>query len=631
MRHLVVGTAGHVDHGKTALVKALTGIDTDRLKEEKERRISIDIGFASLTLPSGQILDIVDVPGHEKFVRNMLRGIFGVDIAIMVVAADDGPMLQTGEHLDILTLLNIKHGLIVITKIDLVDEEFVDLVKQEVIELLRGTFLESKPILSFSAKTGDGIVQIKQALEEESRKASEKSKDRPFRLPIDRVFLMPGFGTVVTGTIASGQVEEGSVVELYPLELSVRVRMVQIHRRRVKQAKAGQRVGINLPNIDLDAVERGMVLGQTGTLRPTGILNTRLYCLRSANRPLCDRERVMFYTGTNEAVGRLILIDRPKLLPGENSFAQFRLDKKITPVSFDQYVIRRLSPATTIGGGVILEPSCPKYRKHNSKVIEDLKVLERGSPLEIVEMLIRRGSYFCSLGLVDIAQMAGLDIGETERIIKVLEREAKIVLLDGKSAFHKECLENLKQRIIGILKTIHEEKPLKTHISRQELKSKIPRLDWRLYDLILSELDTEGVIKMMEGVIQPLIYETKLNSKQRQIYEQLKVMCRPTDIKPLWPSEIQKLDYRKGDVESVLRFMASQGELIFLKDGSVLHPAALEKVKTVLKANLSNDQQCALSELREILGVGRRATVSIIEYLDAIGFTRRLGSNRVLR
>ncbi|MFZ3062914.1 MAG: selenocysteine-specific translation elongation factor [Actinomycetota bacterium] len=631
MRNLVVGTAGHIDHGKTALVKALTGTDTDRLKEEKERRISIDIGFASLILPCGQVLDIVDVPGHEKFIRNMLRGVFGVDIAMLVVAADDGPMPQTREHLDILTLLNVKCGLVVITKIDLVDEELLEMVRQDVIELVRGTVFERGPILSFSAKTGHGTDQIKCALDEASRKATERSKDRPFRLPIDRVFTMSGFGTVVTGTIASGWVEEGSSAELNPSGLGTRVRMIQIHGQRVKRAEAGQRVGINLSNVSLNHVKRGMVVGQAGTLKPTGILNARLYYLSSADRPLSDRERVMFYTGTSEVVGRIVLMGRAKLVPGEEDFVQFRLDKKITPAPFDRYVIRRLSPATTIGGGVILETSCPKYRKHNPQAIEHLKVLETGKSLEAVEMLVRRNSYFCPMGLADISQRAGLNLSEVREIMSVLEREKKIILLNGRAAVHRVCMEDLKRRIIGVLKAVHEERPLEMHIPKAKLKSKVPHVDGRLFDLTLSELVREEVIKVAEGVIQPLIYEPKLNGKHRQIYEQLMGMCCPSDIKPLWPSQIQKLGHRKDDLESVLRFMSSKGALIFLKDGSVLHPAALEKIKAVIRTNLANGQQSTLSEFRDILGVGRRATISIMEYLDAIGFTRQIGSSRVLR
>src|SRR3970040_532798 len=385
----VIGTAGHVDHGKSALVKALTGIDPDRLQEEKERGMTIDLGFAWLRLPSGQEVSIVDVPGHERFVKNMLAGVGGIDLALLVIAADEGVMPQTREHLAICNLLHIKAGLVALTKRDLVEEEWIELVKDDVSRLLRGTFLEGCPILPVSSKTGEGLPELRAALRTLAEKVPPKGADQSLRLPIDRVFTVKGFGTVVTGTLTAGRLALDGRAEIYPKGAQAKVRGLQCHGHPVEQAIAGQRTAVNLQGGERPPIERGDGLGLPGALVPSLLVDATLELLKDAPRPLKARDRVRFHAGTSEVMARVLLVDRPILEPGYTTHGRFRLEGPIVALPGDRYVIRSYSPIIPLGGGTLLDVAPPRFKRKAPALLAHLQILERGTPEEALEEHLR--------------------------------------------------------------------------------------------------------------------------------------------------------------------------------------------------------------------------------------------------
>ena len=384
---VIIGTAGHIDHGKTSLVRSLTGTETDRLKEEKERGITIDLGFAKLN--SGETnAGIVDVPGHERFVKNMLAGVGGIDIVMLVIAADEGVMPQTREHLSICELLGVKNGLIVITKSDLVEPEWISLVKDDLKEFVKGTFLHKKPILQVSSETGEGIDDLKKILNKLILDVNPKDENGVFRIPIDRVFTMHGFGVVVTGTLFSGKVKTGQTIEIYPTETQAKIRGIQVHSESVEESAAGFRTAINLQGIEKTKIERGYVLGFPKEMRNTYMLDVFLELLESASNPLKNRSRVRFHSGTVEVMARVILLEKDSINPGDKIFAQIRLEKPITALPRDRFVIRSYSPMTTIGGGEILDVDPPKLKRMKKNSASRFEFLKKGSDRERLKKFI---------------------------------------------------------------------------------------------------------------------------------------------------------------------------------------------------------------------------------------------------
>ena len=427
MRHVVWGTAGHIDHGKTSLIRAVTGIDTDRLKEEKKRGITIELGFASLDLPGGQRLGIVDVPGHEKFVKNMVAGATGIDLVAMIIAADEGVMPQTREHMEICTLLGVEYGLVAVTKIDMVDEEWLELVIDDISGFTQGTFLEDQPVLPVSSVTGQGIQAFAETLDTISAQIPERPPSNIFRLPIDRVFTMKGFGTVITGTLVSGQIQVGDTIMIYPSAITSKVRGLQVHNQRVEQASSGLRTAINFQGLEKAAVNRGEVLSTPGTLKPSYMVDGAIHYLSSNKKPLKNRTQVRFHTGTSEIMGNIILIDREALDPGQATVAQIRLDTPVALVKDDRYVIRSYSPVRTIGGGKVINPIPLKHKRHNTDIITGLEKLAAAAPEEAVQLNIAA----CGFGLRRALLLLGLLRGfvdarrhSTERLLRVLDGRA---------------------------------------------------------------------------------------------------------------------------------------------------------------------------------------------------------------
>ena len=472
MKHVVIGTAGHIDHGKTSLVKALTGTDTDRLKEEKERGITIELGFAELTLDNVHA-GIVDVPGHERFVKNMLAGVGGIDLVMLIIAADEGIMPQTREHLSICRLLGIKTGLIVLTKTDLVEPEWVELVTDDILDFVKDTFLEEKPIVPVSAHTGDGLENLKNAVSEIANQTPVKSETGIFRIPIDRVFTMRGFGVVITGTLFSGSVAVGEQVEVYPRTLQARVRGLQVHGESVEKSTAGLRTAVNLQGLERTEVFRGDIIGHRGELKSTYMLDVHLEHLADAPRPLKTRNRIRFHAGTAEIMGRISLIGRDVLEPGESSFAQIRLEEPIVVLPRDRFVIRSYSPIITIGGGEILDIMPRKHRRLRSSSLDHLKSLYQGDETERLLILLRDAR----LNGVELADLTGrltLKPSDIQKSIQELSAQGEVQIIDLANFFSMTTahFNTAQKNILSFLNEYHAQNPLRTGAPREEVRGK---------------------------------------------------------------------------------------------------------------------------------------------------------------
>ncbi|HHY92195.1 MAG TPA: selenocysteine-specific translation elongation factor, partial [Firmicutes bacterium] len=475
MKHIIIGTAGHVDHGKTTLIQALTGHNTDRLKEEQERGISIELGFAPFDLPSGRRAGVVDVPGHERFIRHMLAGVGGFDLVLLVVAADEGVMPQTREHLDILQLLGVRSGLIVLTKVDLVDAEWLALVKEEVRAAVQGTFLAEAPMYAVSAVTGQGIPELITAIDQATEAVSERDHTGPFRLPVDRVFTIAGFGTVVTGTLLSGTVKPGDRAMVYPAERPTRIRQVEVHGAKVETAYAGQRVALNLAGLSREEVERGAVVATPASLTPSTQVDVRLLLLGRAPRPLKQRERIRFHTGTAEILGRVHLLEVEELAPGESALVQLRLEGPVAVRRGDRFVIRSYSPATTIGGGRVLEPAAPRRHRFDPAVLAELRQKEAGDPLDLVAHALERAG-LRPVSPEEVARSAGLGAEETTAALAVLVDRGRAVrlTLEG-SAFYLDqgAVVRAVDEATALLNSFHYEHPLRQGLPLEEIRARV--------------------------------------------------------------------------------------------------------------------------------------------------------------
>ncbi|MDY6853629.1 MAG: selenocysteine-specific translation elongation factor [Thermodesulfobacteriota bacterium] len=632
-KHVVVGTAGHVDHGKTSLVRALTGVYTDRLKEERKRGMSIEVGFAPYRLSSGQVVSIIDVPGHERFIKNMLRGISGIDIGLLVIAADDGPMPQTREHLDILRLLDIQKGVVVISKTDLVDDELLELAAEEIMALLKGTFLENTLPVYYSSQTNQGLPQVKEALKDACNKVEEKNMHEGFRLPIDRVFTLAGHGTVVTGTIASGKIREGNKVQIYPTHITAKVKKVQVHNQDLCKADAGQRVGINLSRVKPDILKRGMVLGEPEALIPTHLVNARFnYLISNGNTPLKNKTRVRVYCGTNEVIGRMVFMDKEELLPGDDCLVQFRLEERIVPLPFDRYIVRSLSPVTTIGGGIVFEVAPPKYRKYDPNPIYFIELIEKKNNHKAIEWLVKKGEYQ-GAALSKIRQKLRLEKLELDNMINSLIRKKRLICTEHESVIHAECYETLKDELLKKLKAFHGDNPLQIAISKEALRANItPSPDIRVFDYTVQKLTNEQIIEVESGGIRLADQQIRLNPKQRSIVDGLENICKSSGFRSVDRLKIKKVfaGQSKAEISAILKFMAYENRVIKLKDGRLIHPNVMEEIKRLVKKHIQSRGKITPQECRNLLDVGRDIFIPIMEYLDDIKFTIRIGNYRVL-
>ncbi|NIV92008.1 selenocysteine-specific translation elongation factor, partial [candidate division KSB1 bacterium] len=500
MTHVIIGTAGHIDHGKTALVKVLTGVDTDRLKDEKARGLTIDLGFAHI----GDRATIIDVPGHEKFIRNMVAGVSTVDLVLFVVAADDGVMPQTREHLDILKILRIKKGIIAITKSDLVEAEWLSLVKEEVSNLVQDTFLATAPMIAVSSTTGDGISELKSELENELVNLKLERDRGMFWMPVDRSFTMKGFGTVVTGSVLSGETQVGTSLELLPHQKLVKIRGLQSHNETVEKVTAGDRAAINLQAVEKQEIQRGDVLAEANYFKPSQRMDAKVELLPSAPRALKSNARIRLHLGTTEIMARISILKQKKIEPEESAYLQFHLEKPACSRRLDPFVIRQYSPMMTIGGGTILNPNAPRHKLSDPTVLEELKALEKENPEEVIEHKLLSAN-FTPLTVERIVSEIAVPKDTTQQILQDLENQDKVVTISKNaqiSVIHRNNFDKLVELIKNTLAEFHKKNPTKLGLNKTEMtKSLKTKVDGELLDYALTDLKNRKLLKETEGSV----------------------------------------------------------------------------------------------------------------------------------
>ncbi|MBW1846952.1 MAG: selenocysteine-specific translation elongation factor [Deltaproteobacteria bacterium] len=634
MKQIILGTAGHIDHGKTSLIKAVTGIDTDRLKEEKKRGITIELGFASLELPSGQRIGIVDVPGHEKFVKNMVAGATGIDIVAMVIAADEGVMPQTREHMEICSLLNIKNGLVVLTKTDLVDEEFLELAKEDIREFTAGTFLEGASVIPVSSQTGEGLEGFKKMLDEISTSVSHHSSTDLFRLPVDRVFTMKGFGTVITGTLASGSIKTGDTIMVYPSGIVTKVRGIQVHNESVDIAESGLRTAINFQSLDRMAVSRGDVLAAPDSLITSYMSDVSFNYLASNKKPIKNRARVRFHTGTSEVLGNLILLETEELQPGESAVAQIRLDSPVAIVKDDRYVIRSYSPVRTIGGGFIINPVPQKHKRLKPEVTARLKELDGLGPDEMISHYVDDSGYK-GVSFSTLKVMTNLPGKQLEKSIQSLLSKKVIVQTNKENQvyIHKNSFDKIKGDALKYLESYHLENPLKPGMAKEELKSKFPAfLDSKLFNIVLNQMVKDKQVIQEEDVVRSAAHTVSLGADQTDVREKILKVYQESGLTPPYFKELSKtLDIDQQRAKDVLMLLVKEGMVIKVKDDLYFNAESVKKLKEELKTFLSDKGEITTPQFKDMTGASRKYVIPLLEYFDSTNVTIRIGDNRKLR
>ncbi|UCF85645.1 MAG: selenocysteine-specific translation elongation factor [Desulfobacteraceae bacterium] len=632
MKQIVLGTAGHIDHGKTSLIKALTGIDTDRLKEEKERGITIELGFAYLELPGGRLLGIVDVPGHEKFVKNMVAGATGIDLVALVIAADEGVMPQTREHLEICELLKVQHGLVIMTKIDMVDSDWLDLVRDDITEYLSDTFLANAPIIEVSSMTGEGLKELIQVLDKLVREIPERDVGHLFRLPIDRVFSMKGFGTVITGTTISGRTRTGDEITIYPQGIHSKIRGLQVHNREVDEIRVGLRTAVNLQGLERAMIQRGNILATKDSMRTTYMVDVRLDLLPSAPRKLKNRAQVRFHSGTSEIISTVVLLDRDELQTGESCFAQIRLNEPIALLRDDRYVLRSYSPVRTIGGGRILNALPVKKKRFSVAVISEMMSLYAGDLNEIIELFVSSGR-FRGLEQESLPFLTNTGKNRLDEALKVLKAQQKIIQYDKERnvLIHADFLKKARDEIMDTLTQYHKKFPLKEGLVKEELRSRTAGANnAKLFNYLVQQLAREDIIVQEKELVRLKDHRVTLARDQETTRQKLEEAYAKSGLQPPYFQDIKK-KFPSDSGAEVLEVMVKEGVILKIKEDLYFHYKAIDELKSALINFLKNHGQISTPQFKEMTGVSRKYTIPLIEYFDRTQVTVRVGDTRVLR
>lgn len=634
MKHVIIGTAGHIDHGKSTLVKAITNIETDRLKEEKARGITIELGFAYFDLPSGRRAGIVDVPGHERFIKNMLAGAGGLDVVMLVVAADEGMMPQTIEHLHILSLLQIQKGIVVVTKTDMVDPDWLELMLDDIGEQLQGTFLEAAEIIPVSSITKQGIPELITAIDELTAQVTSRDDHLSFRYPIDRVFSMTGFGTVVTGTLIAGQVHVGDKVAVYPQGLSSRVRSIQVHGEKVTTAYAGQRTAMNLAGVQVDDIERGNVLAVEGALRQSLMLDVRLELLPDVEKPLINRERLRLYTGTSEVLCRAVLLDAEAVYPGEKALVQLRLEEPVAVQTGDRFVVRTYSPLHTIGGGVILDAHPKKQRRFRAEGIRELELRESGGDLQILNqtLLTHSDSFPTEQALFRLAGRPAEELGDPLEILQA-EDLALSLTIDGIPYYlHAEYLQQLAQRAQKAIVDYQQRFPMRPGMPREELRSRLnSKASPKLFNALVTLLAAEADLVVRGGIIATHDWQVAFSGPYARMREHVLTQLAAAPYSPPDLGELaDSLHETPERVGEVVAAMANNSELVRVTPELAFLTQTLNEVQKRVVAIIGEQGSITLADLRNELATSRKFALPLLEYLDAQKVTKREGDARVL-
>lgn len=626
----IIGTAGHVDHGKSTLVTALTGVDPDRLKEEKAREMTIDLGFASLTLPNGESMGIIDVPGHRDFIGNMLSGISGIDAVLLIIAADEGVSAQTREHLAILDLLDIQKGFVVLTKIDLVSEpEWIDLVELEAQEVLANTSLKDAKILRVSAITGEGIPELLQALQELVQDLPPKADLNRPRLPVDRVFSLTGFGTIVTGTLLDGSFAIGDEIVCMPDGRPGRIRGLQNHKHKLQKIAPGHRTAININGLDKEDIKRGDVITKPGTYTPTTRLDAHFRLIHDASKPLKHNTEVKVFIGSAETSAQLRLLGTEKLKQGESAFIQLKLDNPIIAARGDHYVLRLPSPAETIGGGVIIDPHPSRfYRRFDEDNLTRLQELHAGNESDLLVQALR------SLGIAtgsEIVQKSSLSENVVRNLLQNLVEEDRVFVLKASPTLNKTRLtlkenwQDLQYKAIEYITDFHQRQPLKAGITRENLRASL-KLHQDNFDLIIEHLARQGDIKLMGHLIKHHDHTVVFTDEQEKQIAPLMAKFKSQPYAP--PDRAETLNYID---ESLLDGLIGSGRLVAVSENILLTPDTLKEMQDWVAATIKTSGSLTMAEFRDHYQNSRKYAQAILEYMDSLGFTIRKGDIRTLR
>ena len=638
--HVIVGTAGHIDHGKTALVKALTGIDADTLSEEKRRGITIELGFVFLDAPeSPKQVVFIDVPGHEKLVKTMVAGASNIDAALLVIAADEGINVQTQEHFDVLQILGVKQGIVALTKKDLVDETRIADLKSEVREFVQGTFLSQAPFIPVSAITGWGIDELKSALLELAGQVEDRYDSGIFRMPVDRVFTMSGFGTVIAGTVLSGEVRVEDKIEVYPEKLLSRVRGIHVHHKQAERAKIGQRTAVNLPDIKKENLRRGQCAAHPGSLFPTSRLDGKLHLLKSFEKGLKNRTRIRLHIGTAEIICRLALLDRDKLLPGDSAVVQLLLESPIVALPRDRFVIRTFSPLLTIGGGYILDAQPGKHKRYDKETLAGLEKLN-GDESSVVEQIFLQSGFF-SQRASDVTSRIGQNQAMTESLIQALSEQGSLVRITASDKaspkeakyIHKKSYADLKKRLVFGLEGFFNRHPYQLLMPLGELRSQFRELvDSLTFDYAVQDLLREKHIYLKDTKVGLCGYEVKMIPREMELALKVEEKFKKAGVNSPLEEEVREaLGVSKELFQNIMRSMLEQGKLVRLDEKVSYHRDTLKSVRDFVVEYIRRNQSISLAELRDSLKFSRKYAQAILEYFDSVALTKRVEDKRILQ
>ena len=633
MKNIIIGTAGHVDHGKTSLIKLLTNIDTDSLAEEKKRGISINLGFAFFDLPSKRRAGIIDVPGHEKFIKNMLAGATGIDVVLLVVACDEAVKPQTREHLDILSMLNIKKGIVVLTKRDLVDDDWYELVKEEVREEISHTFLKDSKIIAFSSKTKIGYDELVNEIDRILDEDFEKIDNGIFRMPIDRCFTVSGFGTVVTGTIISGKIGLNESVVIYPNQIEAKVRNIQVYEENCEEALAGQRCALNLSNIKKEDIERGFVVSKKDVLIPSYMIDCKFYSLSNLDKNILNRQRIRFFHGASEIIGRIHILDKSEIQNNSEAYVQFHLEKPIVSLKDDRYVVRLYSPMITIGGGYIINPVAKRVKGNKDKYLESIKIKEKQFGTEYMSLILKDDKDII-LSVDDICEKYLLSKDNVDiELKKMVNNNIVIEFEDGfkKYFVHKDNLEKIFLNMKDILSEYHQKNKFRIGFLKEELKNKlgIKNLKPKVYDRVLDYFEEEGLIKLTSKYVSLSDFDIKFSDDIQKMVDSI---IEEYKIKKFIPPKIKDLEVKFNSkyFAQIHEYLEEIGILYKLNPEMYLLKEDFLYAKDKIVEFLKNNGFIELKDAKEILNSNRKYLVILLEHFDELKITRRDGDKRVL-
>ena len=630
MKNIIIGTAGHIDHGKTTLIKALTGRNTDRWEEEQRRGITIDLGFTYFDLPGGDRAGIIDVPGHEKFINNMVAGVVGMDLVLLVIAADEGIMPQTREHMDILNLLGIEKSIIVLNKCDLVDEEWLEMMEEDIREELSGTFLEKAPLVKVSAATGAGLEELIKEIEHQTRdEVVQKDIHTIPRLPIDRVFTLSGFGTIITGTLVSGTISKEDTLQMYPVGKECKIRSIQVHGEDRKECYAGQRVAINLSNVKKKEIKRGCVLAPPDSMKNTDLLDVKLNVLDSSVRILTNHTRLHFFTGTSEVLCRAVLLDKEEIGPGESGYVQLRMEEEVAVRRGDKFVVRFYSPMETIGGGVVLEPNPKIKRRFQLDEIEELRRKEEGSSADVIEMHVK--SHADTLITVsELAKLTALSPEEVEQDVKELEEQGSIYVFPMRKdtyVWHSDSAREAEHTLLKALKEYEGKYPYRYGMKKAEVQTTyFKKIKPNVYDKILTLLEEKGSIKRIDEFLCTTEYEVRKD----KIYDKVSKIMLDTFGKAKFDfarySEITCKDVSQDIMDDILNILLEEKQIVKINDEMYTLTSYMETAKEKIREHLKDDPLITIAQVRDMFETSRKSAKPILEYMDSIKVTKKTGA-----